>query len=284
MNNWIATIGILAALLFGGAAVAHPPISQATLAGTADLIVVGKVTAVQETPGIMKKTPKSTSLTAGRGRATITIEQTLKGPALKTAVITYLTPPKERRMDGCFNLKVGARHLFILAGEPREYQVMRDPRAVQEAAAFRTLIAGLPAVTLTVPAVLTFNPTEAVTIRITNRAAKAIVIETQRLRVYGSFGAGEELGITLLPVNAAKPTPMTLKPGETATFAFSVAATLPPQLILAQARITALVTYCTADARKDSAHDDVKSPSVTTVISPHEPLIGAPVNTYQGYL
>lgn len=290
MKNWLAIIGLMAALL-SGAACAHPYISQATLAGTAELIVVGKVTAVQETPGTMKKIPGGISLTSGKGRATVAVEQTLKGPALKSVIIHYQTPPKTRQMHMTYNLKVGQRFLFSLIERNGSYSVQRDIRNVTDVPTIQKIIAELPVVTLEPPSIVT-QQSDAYHIHVSNHGLKDIIIEVRLLDelmeaggcLFGTYGTGNNADFQITHLADTPDKPITVQPGKAINIPVGATVSMPAELVLANLHVRAFIYYHYADAPHNAIPNLVSSEPITVLYSPHEPLTGAPVTTYQRYL
>jgi hypothetical protein len=263
-------IGILLLLCTLAACVfAAPPLSDTSLAGLSSLVVVGKVTAVKETAGTVRRSKNNTvTFTAGRGQATLAVEQVLMGGKLSSLPITYQTSAPGHASTIGFKLKRGQRFLFFLMERSGKYEAFRAPRAVSEAAMFQKIIDKLPAVTLGAPAAVAFKSNERYTIHVTNRGAAAIVVDPEQLYLSGLTGAGQRLVVSAASRAETPGAPVTIPSGKTTTFVIGATGTLPAGTgpMLAHLRVT--VGYRPAGAAASAPHELVASPPVTSILKP----------------
>lgn len=291
MTTWSTRICLLTALLGSvSAAFSEPYVTEASdvsIAGRSSLIVVGKVTAVQET----SSTDNGTVHSYGIGRATLAVEQSFKGPVSKTVAIQYLTKEKKVISDQMFHLAIGEKHLFFLDYTHNEYWMHRSPRDVKEVAAFKKIVVMLPVVTITAPVTVTMQLSDRYTIHVYNPGPKTIIVESRDRELmsghwgtylYACYGTGEELPIQVLAQPETPADPITLKPGQAVAIPLGVSASLPKELVLAQIYICAVVSYRIKGVQYDFWPDAVVSNPASVLLSLYEPT--PTTNTSRGNL
>lgn len=212
--------------------------------GTADAIIVGTVL------DDARMNPAREWLT---GRATVRVDQVLKGAPAKTVIVYHSappqTPPGTMIMDhGGFMLAPQTQHLFFLYRLQDGYSLvngMQGRRDVAEVARFQQLITAIPVqLTMALPPATSFyfGQPAPVTIIASNRGNTAIEIRNPSLESYfvsPRMGLTMQLRVQPEQANAA-PTangavfgmpmqqqPITVEPGKTVNLTLNVTSDKP---------------------------------------------------------
>jgi hypothetical protein len=195
------------------------PKSDLELAATADIIMVGVVTAVSSKPA------KEDHL-AGAGRSTIAVKRVIAGSPGKTLNIMFPTPPRKGGMAWGLTLAKGEQKLFFLefAGDGYHIGSPLGVRSVDDADHFAQLKKEIPVrITLIPPGQMTVGKPVTVSIQVTNSGNKPIEYRETTMIAYASSPQKPVLAGTPFTINFSPRQPklkpeqpgVRVEPGET---------------------------------------------------------------------